>query len=116
VEKNASDLAEWFAPRSIDSLFIHFCDPWPKTRHAHRRLTHDSFLRLYAGLLKPGGRLHFKTDNGPLFDFSMRGLTRAGYTILNHTRDLRGSSVITEYEEKFMTLGSPVHALEASPP
>jgi tRNA (guanine-N7-)-methyltransferase len=123
IDGNASAMAEWFAPRSIGALHINFCDPWPKARHARRRLTHESFLRMYAGLLKPGGRLHFKTDNRPLYDFTVRSLAETGYTIVgddgNRPVAARTDghpplpSITTDYEEKFMARGLPVYALEA---
>ena len=68
---NAENLLDWFEPGEIKELYLNFSDPWPKARHAKRRLTHRNFLAKYAQLLGKGGHLRFKTDNRGLFDFSV---------------------------------------------
>ena len=122
IDGDISSLTAWFAAGSVDALFINFCDPWPRSRHAERRLTHTAFLKVYKTLLAPGGRLYFKTDNAPLYDYTLQCLEEAGYTVLFATRDLHGGSrpdsyppVTTEYEDRFTAQGLPIHALEATP-
>lgn len=105
-----------FAPAEVDRFFINFCDPWPKTRHAKRRLTHIDFLEKYRQLLVPGGELHFKTDNRELFDFSLRQFAKAGLTVQNVTYDLHAEehpeNVMTEYERKFSARGTKINRCE----
>ncbi|PTX55205.1 tRNA (guanine-N7-)-methyltransferase [Melghirimyces profundicolus] len=114
-------LDEAFAEREVDRIYLHFSDPWPKKRHAKRRLTHSAFLERYKQVLKPGGEIRLKTDNEPFFDFSLEALEEAGYRILESTRDLHHSpyaegNVTTEYEEKFTAKGIPIHYLRARRP
>ena len=110
---NAENLTEWLPAHSVDCLYLNFSDPWPKAGHAKRRLTHRSFLDIYAKLLKPEGILRFKTDNAGLFDFSMEEFTEYGCEILWMTRDLHASeknadNVMTEYEKNFSDKGTPI--------
>ena len=81
MDYDAANLAELFAPEEIDRLYLNFCDPWPKSRDAKFRLTSPGFLRLYADALPLGGQIHFKTDNGPLFDWSVEQFTAEGLKI-----------------------------------
>ena len=113
--------AEWldrcFAPGELDRLYLNFCDPWPATRHARRRLTHRDFLERYARALKPGGRIHFKTDNADLFGFSINELEMTGWKLYDVTRDLHHDGpvgIMTGYEEKFHAQGVPICRLEAA--
>ena len=113
---DASTLADWFAPGSLDAIFLNFSDPWPKKGYAKRRLTHRVFLERYFTLLKPGGRLTFKTDNVGLFDFTLEELAALGKTPEEMTRDLHNSvlgegNVETEYERNFSAKGLPIHYL-----
>ena len=78
MDFDAANLAELFAPEEIDRLYLNFSDPWPKSRDAKFRLTSPGFLRLYADALPLGGQIHFKTDNGPLFDWSVEQFTAEG--------------------------------------
>lgn len=114
---DAAQLAEWFAPGEIKELYLNFSDPWPKSRHARRRLTHHSFLERYQKLLGPGGHLRFKTDNRPLFDFSVAEFRDFGLQIVGLSYDLHHSSYVnevqTEYEEKFSAQGHPINFCEA---
>lgn len=115
---DAEQLSAIFAPAEIDALFIQFCDPWPKTRHARRRLTHPGFLALYRKLLSSEGKICFKTDNTDLFTYSLAMFAEAGMEILHMSYDLhRGSrepaGCITEYEAKFSAAGLPVQYCEA---
>lgn len=112
--------AEWldksFAPGELDGIFLNFSDPWPSTRHAHRRLTHRNFLARYARALKPGGKLCFKTDNAGLFEFSVKEFERNGWKLSEVTRDLHRDGIVgimTGYEEKFHAQGIPICRLEA---
>ena len=107
------------APGEVDRFYINFCDPWPKARHAKRRLTYRTFLDRYARLLKPQGEIHFKTDNEGLFLFSLEEFKECGWTLKNVTYDLHSTdmpNVMTEYEEKFSKKGQPIFRLEAIKP
>lgn len=113
---NAEAITEWFAPHSIDCIYLNFSDPWPKKGHAKRRLTHRLFLERYRQVLAPGGVLRFKTDNVGLFDFSLEEFEAAGLTVSDLTRDLHHSpqnegNVMTEYEKNFSEKGFPIHAV-----
>ena len=114
---DAESIASYFRPGQIARIYLNFSDPWPKTRHADRRLTAGARLSVYATLLKPGGQLHFKTDRESFFDFSLRMLIREGWSVARITRDLARSgfeaNVLTEYERRFMALGQPICRLEA---
>ena len=81
VDADAALLPEFFAPEEVDLIYINFCDPWPPKRHAKRRLTHRNFLKLYREVLKEKGQIHFKTDNAPLFEFSVLEFPEAGYDL-----------------------------------
>jgi len=109
---DAARLNDLFAPGEVDLIYINFCDPWPSNRHAKRRLTHENFLLAYRDILKDDGEIHFKTDNRPLFDFSLSQFPRAGYELSQVTFDLHAGGVqgvMTDYEEKFHNLGMPIH-------
>lgn len=105
-----------FAPGEIDRLYINFCDPWPKARHAKRRLTHTNFLEKYRILLPAGGEIFFKTDNRSLFDFSLEQFEACKLEVRNVTFDLHNSgyqgNVMTEYEKKFSGMGVPINRCE----
>ncbi|MBP2636458.1 MAG: trmB [Firmicutes bacterium] len=107
-----------FAPGEIDRLYINFCDPWPKNRHAKRRLTHIEFLKKYRLLLQPGGQIWFKTDNRELFEFSLEQFSEFGLTVTKVTYDLLHSgfdgNIMTEYETKFSSLGQPIYRCEVN--
>ena len=109
-------IGDIFAPREVDRFYINFCDPWPKKRHAKRRLTHVGFLEKYRGLLKEGGEIHFKTDNRPLFDFSLEQFEEAHLTVKDVSFDLhaenRPDNIMTEYERKFSGFGEKINRCE----
>jgi len=110
---DAKNLAENVKPHSLDCIYLNFSDPWPKSGHAKRRLTHREFLEIYKNLLKPGGILKLKTDNVGLFDFSLEEFEAFGAEILWHTRDLHSTpenadNVMTEYEKNFSDKGTPI--------
>ena len=81
IDGDAALLRDCFAPGEVDLLYINFCDPWPGTKHARRRLTHEQFLILYRGILREGGQIHFKSDNRDLFEWSLFQFPKAGYEI-----------------------------------
>ena len=117
---DAAEVTEVFAAGEISRIYLNFSDPWPKDRHAKRRLTSQSFLARYDAILKKDGRLEFKTDNQDLFTFSLEEIPKAGWQLDAFTRDLhhdvvlnRGN-IMTEYEEKFSSLGNPICKLIAS--
>lgn len=113
-----NNIEDIFAVHEVDRFYINFCDPWPKARHAKRRLTHAGFLEKYRRLLKQGGELFFKTDNRPLFDFSLEQFDEANLKIKNVTYDLHASglegNIMTEYEEKFSSFGEKINRCEVS--
>jgi len=105
---------DYFADNELDGIFINFCDPWPKARHAHRRLTHHLLLEEYKKIIKPGGFLAFKTDNDALFAFSLEEFELAALKPIRLTDDLHNSpweseNVHTEYEDKFAATGKNIH-------
>ena len=120
VEGDISELLDVFAPGEGDRFYLNFCDPWPKARHAKRRLTHRGFLEKYATLLAPQGEIHFKTDNHDLFYFSIEEFQALGWTLRDVTDDLHqnepAENVRTEYEQKFSAKGQPIYRLVAVVP
>lgn len=101
---------------SIDRIYLNFSDPWPKTRHAKRRLTSNRFTPIYDKLLSENGSIHQKTDSKSLFEFSIMSLTQNGYEIVDIELDMHSSkraNIITEYEEKFSQKGFTIKFLEA---
>lgn len=115
---DAENIEEVFNKREISRIYLNFSDPWPKERHAKRRLTSTRFLERYDHILKADGRVMFKTDNKDLFDFSLEQVEEAGWILENHTYDLHHSefnegNVMTEYEEKFSAKGNPICRLTA---
>ena len=121
IRYDAETIDELFADGEVDRIYLNFSDPWPKDRHAKRRLTSDRFLARYARILAPEGRVEFKTDNVDLFDFSLESAESCGWTLSEVTRDLHNSpaaegNVMTEYEERFSALGNPICRLVATPP
>ena len=117
VDANADQLPCFFAPGEVDRIYLNFSDPWPSNRHAKRRLTHGNFLRLYRQVLKMGGQIHFKTDNQPLFEFSVDEIPNFGFTLSEVTRNLHEHGpvgVMTDYEAKFYEQGLPINRLVAT--
>ncbi len=110
---DAASLAENVLPHSLDCIYLNFSDPWPKSGHAKRRLTHKNFLAIYKKLLKNDGILKLKTDNVGLFDFSLEEFTSFGMEIVWQTRDLHSTeknaeNIMTEYEKNFSEKGTPI--------
>ena len=116
---DALELEEVFDEGEVDRIYLNFSDPWPKDRHAKRRLTSDRFLPIYDKILKKDGMIEFKTDNQGLFNYSMESIPEAGWTIEAATFDLHNSwmnegNVMTEYEIKFSSEGNPICKLIAT--
>lgn len=114
LRMDAEDITKVFGPGEVDRIYLNFSDPWPKDRHAKRRLPSGEFLKRYDVILKPSGVLEFKTDNRALFDFALEELEPAGWSADVITYDLHGDArlmegnVMTEYEEKFSAMGNPI--------
>ncbi len=114
---DAKELAEIFPEHSIDRIYLNFSDPWPKSRHEKRRLTYKTFLEIYKKILRKDGALFFKTDNRPLFDFSIESFREFGMRLEKLTFDLHNSqymdgNVMTEYEKRFSSMGVPINRVE----
>ena len=111
---DAKEITEYFNKGEVDRIYLNFSDPWPKDRHAKRRLPSRQFLSLYDVILKKEGTLEFKTDNRGLFDFAVEELEPAGWKAEAVTYDLHNDEVMnkdnimTEYEEKFSSQGNPI--------
>lgn len=115
---DARNLAEVFGLGEVDKIYLNFSDPWPKDRHAKRRLTSPGFMAVYDRILSDNGVVEFKTDNRELFDYSMEAIPQAGWRIRMHTFDLHHSpyaegNVMTEYEARFSAEGKPICKLAA---
>ncbi|MCM3714978.1 tRNA (guanosine(46)-N7)-methyltransferase TrmB [Alkalihalobacillus oceani] len=117
LKQDVSDLLDFFAEGEIDRIYINFTDPWPKKKHAKRRLTHEGFLQMYQKVLKPEGEIHFKTDNQKLFEFSLESFANYGMKLQQVSLDLHASNfegnVMTEYEQKFSEKGMRIYRCEA---
>ena len=117
IDRDVLLLPELFAPGEVDRIYLNFCDPWPKSRDAKHRLTAPGFLRMYADVLAPGGALHFKTDNLPLFEWSLEQFTAEGWALSEVTNDLHADGVrgvMTDYEAKFHARGVKINRLVAT--
>lgn len=117
---DAADISQVFAPGEVDRIYLNFSDPWPKARHARRRLTSLEYLARYDKILAPDGQVEFKTDNRDLFDFSLEQIetspvwTLAACTFdLHHDPLLNQGNIMTEYEEKFSSMDHPICKLIA---
>ena len=117
---DAAEIEEVFGPEEVDRIYLNFSDPWPKARHAKRRLTSTAYWPRYDKILKKDGVVEFKTDNQGLFSFSLEQAEEAGWKILSSTFDLQNNeemnkgNVMTEYEEKVSQKGNPICKLIAS--
>ena len=113
---NVANILDYFDKNEIDRVYVNFCDPWPKSRWAKRRLTHKNFLDKYFEILTDKGEIHFKTDNEKLFEFSLNEVAECGWKLKNISLDLTNSdfdNVTTEYEDKFINQGLKIFRLEA---
>ena len=114
IRMDAEYIDDVFAPGEVDRIYLNFSDPWPKDRHAKRRLTSGRFLGRFANILNKNGVIEFKTDNRELFDYSVEEAPAAGWKILSLTYDLHNDTamsegnIMTEYEEKFSKQGNPI--------
>lgn len=121
LRMDATYLTDVFAPGELSGIYCNFSDPWPKDRHAKRRLTSRQFLARYEQVLAPGAEVVFKTDNQGLFDFSLEEAEAAGWAVTHVTRDLHADAeaargnVMTEYEQKFAAEGVPICRLIMHP-
>lgn len=119
---DAGCLEQVFAPGEAGRIYLNFSDPWPKDRHAKRRLTSHQFFERYQQILASNGTVEFKTDNTALFDFSLEEVKEAGWKLDAFTRNLHQDNtmmegnVMTEYEERFSKMGNPIYKLIASFP
>ena len=115
VSMDVAEIETFFDPGEIDLLYINFCDPWPRSKNAKRRLTYHTFLEKYKRVIRPGGQIHFKTDNAGLFAWSLEEFAACGLEVRNVTDDLHANGpvgIMTGYEEKFHALGTPIHRCE----
>ncbi len=115
IDMDVALMEECFAPEEIDRLFINFPDPWPRKKNARRRLTFRTFLDKYCRVVRPGGEIHYKTDNAPLFQWSVEEFQMCGLEIKNLTNNLHENGIVgimTGYEEKFHALGTPINRCE----
>lgn len=108
------DITEFFEDGELAGIYLNFSDPWPKERHAKRRLTHTRYLKGYERVVKKGGFVEFKTDNDGLFEFSMEEIEANGFEVAEFSRDLHttdydSKNFTTEYEEKFKGLGKNIN-------
>lgn len=115
IRMEAEEIAEVFAEEEVDRIYLNFSDPWPKDRHAKRRLPSREFLQRYDQILDRKGVIEFKTDNEELFRFALEELEPAGWHLdrvtedLHHNEDMMQGNVMTEYEEKFSSKGNPIY-------
>ncbi len=114
IRMDAEDIETVFTGKEVEKIYLNFSDPWPKDRHAKRRLTSGRFLARFANILSDSGTIEFKTDNRDLFDFSLEEVEPAGWKILASTYDLHNDpkmcegNIMTEYEEKFSSAGNAI--------
>ncbi|MCI8348940.1 MAG: tRNA (guanosine(46)-N7)-methyltransferase TrmB [Firmicutes bacterium] len=109
-----NDLEDYFEKRELSGIFLNFSDPWPKARHAKRRLTYHDRLLNYKKVLTDDGFIQFKTDNDSLFEFTLEEIDEAGLKIIEQSRDLHSSdfeakNITTEYEDKFSERGKNIN-------
>lgn len=120
IRMEAEYICDVFNKEEVDRIYLNFSDPWPKDRHAKRRLTSKQFFGRYDNILKKDGVVEFKTDNDLLFQFSLEQVPEAGWNLVAQTWDLHNDSemvkgnVMTEYESKFSQMGNPIHKLVAN--
>ena len=115
IDMDVANIGDIFAAGEIDRLFINFPDPWPRKKNAKRRLTYRTFLDKYCRVVRENGEIHYKTDNAPLFEFSLEEFAACGLEVKNLTRNLHEHGIVgimTGYEEKFHGLGTPINRCE----
>lgn len=117
LRMDAEEIADVFDENEVDRIYLNFSDPWPKDRHARRRLPSKEFLARYDQILVPDGKVEFKTDNRGLFDFALEQREIAGWNLdgctfdLHHDENMNEGNVMTEYEEKFSSMGNPIYKM-----
>jgi tRNA (guanine-N7-)-methyltransferase len=119
IDMDAALLQDVFAPGEVSRIYINFPDPWKKTKQSKRRLTAPAFLKIYESLLPEGGQIHFKTDNSPLFEWSLEQFEAEGWALSEVTRDRHAdgpTGVMTDYETKFYEQGVKINRLVATKP
>lgn len=113
IQDDASSIGEWFGPREVDVIHLNFSDPWPKKRYTKRRLSSASFLDQYKRILSRNGEIQMKTDNSALFEYSLIEFQNAGFKMVevsvDYHREKHDEDAITEYEQKFISLGQPIY-------
>lgn len=113
IQDDASSIGEWFGPREVDVIHLNFSDPWPKKRYAKRRLSSTTFLDQYKRILSFNGEIQMKTDNSALFEYSLIEFQNAGFKMVeisvDYRREKHDEDAITEYEQKFISLGQPIY-------
>ncbi|MCI8318052.1 MAG: tRNA (guanosine(46)-N7)-methyltransferase TrmB [Lachnospiraceae bacterium] len=120
LRMDAEELPEVFGPNEVSGIYLNFSDPWPKDRHAKRRLPSKEFLARYSQILKPEGRVEFKTDNRPLFDFALDQVKETDWRLeactfdLHHDKKMMQGNIMTEYEERFSSQGNPIFKMVIS--
>ena len=115
---DAAQLLKELPDSCVDAIYVNFCDPWKKKGHTKRRLTYIEFLKMYSRVLVKDGTFNFKTDNRPLFDFSLEEVEKSPFDLVYHTFDLHNSemdatNIRTEYERNFSAKGFSINMLIA---
>ena len=117
IKGNAEYLTKYIPESTAQRIFLNFSCPFPKNKYAAHRLTHKRFLDIYRQLLAPGGEIHQKTDNMHFFEFSIQEFSENGFALKNISLDLHSSgiedNIVTEYEDRFSSMGMPIYRLEA---
>ncbi|MCD7744707.1 MAG: tRNA (guanosine(46)-N7)-methyltransferase TrmB [Lachnospiraceae bacterium] len=120
LRMDAEELTDVFGPGEVSGIYLNFSDPWPKDRHAKRRLPGREFLARYDQILTPDGHVEFKTDNRALFDFALDEARESGWHLdactfdLHHNEEMMQGNIMTEYEERFSAQGNPICKLVLS--
>jgi tRNA (guanine-N7-)-methyltransferase len=118
VKEYIKDAGDYFAEGELSGIYLNFSDPWPKDRHARRRLTYSGYLSGYRKVLKQGSCVEFKTDNSGMFAFALDEFEKSGFRLLEATDDLHATgfeakNAMTEYEDKFLAEGKKIHYCKA---
>lgn len=114
IRMDAENITDVFDEEEVDRIYLNFSDPWPKDRHAKRRLPSRQFLARFNDILAKDGHIEFKTDNRDLFDFAMEEVPEANWKVESFSYDLHNDpelskgNIMTEYEEKFSSKGNPI--------
>lgn len=116
INGDATNLEKYFTKEEIDLIYLNFSDPWPKARHAKRRLTSPTFLKIYEAITKKPTTIEFKTDNRGLFEYSLITFNGQKYKFLDlslnlheHAKENNLTVITTEYEDRFSQMGNPIY-------